>query len=368
MVPRTTVVLDTNRPWVQALFTTMPERMRFLQIDTPLSLLEWASRPAGGKVDPRTRRVVVPGLRRFSALSQRLVARALRSVARETPIDVLISTDPWHAAAFEATPAALKIYYVTDPFDRYTWPRAETIALEQRTTSASDLIVSASLELADDFRARTEAPVVHLPNAVSSRFVETLQHEQSLPPQLAAVEGPIVGVVGQMNDTYDWELLGGLSRLLHDVSFVLVGPVMKRETSWQQFEELVAQPNVTWLGRQPHEMLPEFLAAFDVCLNPLRKDDWNDRRCPLRLFDYVATSVPIVSTAVREVDYFGHQVEIIDSAEQGAALIRELIDSETAPPPDRLEFAQRNTWEARATQWLALIDEHLATREVDPTA
>jgi teichuronic acid biosynthesis glycosyltransferase TuaH len=259
----------------------------------------------------------------------------------------------------EATPAAMKAYYVTDPFEYFAWPRAQTLEFERRVLEVSDIVVATSIQLADDFRTRVNVPVVHVPNAVSQSFLDALRRPLPRPARLGAINGPIIGVIGQINDSYDWDLLEALSRELPDVTTVFVGPVMRSETSTERFDALVARPNVVWIGPQPHAELPEYLAAFDVCLNPLRRDERNDRRSPLRLFDYSATEVPIASTAIREASILSDQVSIIESAEHGPKLIRELLDGPTIDLSKRQAWAQQNTWEARARVWLDLVDEQL---------
>lgn len=358
--PLSVVVLDANGSWIRSLFNAMPDsmRVRSVRVQNPYEMIRAVRRPTEHASNGSTSHTaVVPGLRRFASLSQRLVTRTVRHLADAEPIDMLVCTNPWHAPAYEAVPAALKVYYVTDPFDYYAWPREQTIRLEDRVLAASDLVVATSIQLAEDFRTRGSVRVEHLPNAVSRSFVDALQQPLTAPEALADIDGPIVGAIGQMNDTYDWELIDGLSQRLPDVTFALVGPVMRSETSWDRFTALVERPNVRWLGWQPHESLPALLAAFSVCLNPLRKDRWNDRRSPLRLFDYSATAAPIVSTAIREVEYFNGQIEVVEDAEQGATLIRRLLDTPSVERDARVEWALANTWEQRAAQWVELVGE-----------
>lgn len=360
--PIHTVVLDSNQSWIESLFVTMgrSSRVRLVRVESPPEVLR-RRRARQRRVGPdvETQTVVVPGLRRFAGLSQRRVAQAIRRLAQRDPIDLLVCTNPWHAPAIEATPAAVKAYYVTDPFEYFAWPREETLAFEERVLAASDIVIATSVQLADDFRERVSVPVVHVPNAVSQSFLDALDQPLPRPARLGAIKGAIIGVVGQINDSYDWDLIEALSSDLPDVTTVFVGPVMSSETSMARFEAIVERPNVVWVGAQPHAELPTYLATFDVCLNPLRPDDRNDRRSPLRLFDYSATEAPIASTAIREAETLGDQVAIIQSPEHGAAVIRELLDGPAINAAERRAWARRNTWEDRARVWLDLVEEQL---------
>lgn len=356
------VILDANQSWVESLFVAMSRtaRVQLLRVESPPELLKRLSgraRPAPRGLE--TRSIAVPGLRRFTSLSQRRVSGTLRRVANAAQIDLLVCTSPWHAPAIEETPAALKIYYATDPFQYFAWPRERTRRLEDRALAASDLVVATSVQLADDLRSRVGVPVVHLPNAVSQSFLDALDRQLPRPTELASITGPTIGVIGQINDSYDWDLIDALSRELPDVTTVFVGPVMRSETQSNRFERLATRPNVLWVGPKPHASLPRYLAAFDVCLNPLRKDPRNDRRSPLRLFDYSATRAPIASTPIREAETFGDQLTVIEAPEDAATVVRALLDAPAIDVAARQAWAQRNTWEARADAWLRLVEEHL---------
>jgi colanic acid biosynthesis glycosyl transferase WcaI len=67
--------------------------------------------------------------------------------------------------------------------------------------------------------------------------------------------------------------------------------------------ELIAQAerkglkNVTFLAAQPHDRLPLLLAAADVCLVPLRKVALFETTLPVKMFEVMACSRPIVLSA-----------------------------------------------------------------------
>src|SRR5207253_3195701 len=85
------------------------------------------------------------------------------------------------------------------------------------------------------------------------------------------------------------------------------------------------KPNVHHLGVKPHSELPSYLMHFDVCFNPLIVNDHNDRRSPLRLFDYLATDRPILSTAIREAYEHAPFIEIGDSLDSCIRLLQKML-------------------------------------------
>jgi glycosyltransferase involved in cell wall biosynthesis len=160
--------------------------------------------------------------------------------------------------------------------------------------------------------------------------------------------------VGQLNQSsYDWDLIAGLSKALPEISFVFVGPILEKTP---KIETILSLPNVRWLGPRPHNQLPNYLNGFDVCFNPLVPGEYSDRRSPLRLYDYLATDKPILSTAIREAYSHRPFVEIGRSIDECVAVLRRLASAKSAEDVEaRHCYIEKNTWENRAAQLIQLI-------------
>ena len=190
-------------------------------------------------------------------------------------------------------------------------------------------VFAVAVALAEDFRRETTTPVYHLPMAVSSSF---LRNAEAAPADVQSIRRPIVGCTGQINRSYDWDLI---------------------EEIRQRIDRVFGRPNVHWLGPRPHGLLPDYLNAFDVGLNPLLMSHHADRRSPLRLFDYMSTAKPIISTAIREA--FEHQEHLLiaSSAEECVDLLREVLAGRIAVDAEaRRLYIQGQTWERRAEHLL----------------
>jgi len=359
------MALDTNAPWIRAIFQAMPADVHVdaIEVQEPRAFLRkeraGAVRALGwNSIQPsyRTRTIPVPGLRRFRRLSARVVRRAL---GQPRP-DVLALTNPWHVHAFERLEAGLKVYYPSDAFEYYEWPHAATHAREQVALDTADLVLAMSVQQSEDFRERTRTEVIHFPNAVEREFVSALA---SNPTPASDVDragyDAIVGCVGRINDTYDWAFIDGLVEALPNVRFVFVGPVTGANVvDPERIRRSLDQPNVLWLGERDHALVPSYLASFDICLNPLAQNDHNDRRCPLRLYDYMATHRPILSTAIREASEFGDGVQVAAGVAEGCEMIRAVLRGGLQPETaSRENWLRDNTWHARAREFAALMNE-----------
>jgi glycosyltransferase involved in cell wall biosynthesis len=116
------------------------------------------------------------------------------------------------------------------------------------------------------------------------------------------VEMRCLGYTGNINQRNDFELILRLSEEFRELQIVLVGPVHSVEE--EELNVLKSQGNIVFYGKKTVEELPSFLSRFSVCLMPFITDDWFVRcQQPLKLFEYMSTGKPIVSTYMECLEY-----------------------------------------------------------------
>jgi Glycosyl transferases group 1 len=320
---------------------------RRTSIDQMAACWRWR-KPCEGIEEART---CVP--RRWSAVSSSMVHWfCRRRFADAGRPDAVVFTWPYLAPLCEKLPDMFRIYYCKDPFDRWPGATPATRIMEQRLLDHCDLVFTVSRQLAEDFAPRARGKVIYLPNAVADSFLSLpkLPRPEELPP-----EQRIVGCIGQINYTYDLEYMQRLAALTPEVTYCFVGDVVEYDGAQRRklLSWLRRTENVLWLGPRPHHQLPAFIQNFDICLNCLKVDDNNNRRSPLRLYDYLASDRPVVTTAVREAYEHVPHVLLAESPEDAARVIRESLDGKLRMDlPRRRAYIRQNTWSVRARQFL----------------
>jgi len=351
------LLLDNAAPWVVSLFEAVAAQGHAVRAIRPQSLgtlgLSGGSPPS----------VIVPGWTRFTNLSTMIVARTIGRLLREQPdTDAIVYTLPQYAGIAERIVGPLCAYYAFDPYLSYDWNPGTTKALERRMLERADAVFAISEALSEDFRSQTKTPVVTCGNAVSRSFIERMRQPPPMPPDLPKAPRPMVGCTGQINRSYDWDLVDTLARELPDISFVFIGPIVDEPSPLgERIKSVLQMPNVHWLGPKPHEQLPDYLAGFDICFNPLLVNEYNDRRSPLRLYDYLATDKPILSTPIREAQAHRPFVETGQTAQQCATILRQFAGGQyDCRLTERRRYIGENTWENRASLLLQTLRTTLA--------
>lgn len=255
-----------------------------------------------------------------------------------------------------AWPAARHIgrrFLVANRSDRYSaFAEADgdwIAELERDLLAHADVSVYASNVLLDEERDLSRRAVFLDHGVDLDRFQpdELAEH-----PRLAGIARPRIGFFGTFDDyTVDRNLLVKLAEALPEAQLVLVGPTNS------DLDSLVALPNVHWLGACPVEDVPSYGVGFDVALMPWLSNDWIEHCNPIKLKEYLALGLPVVSTAFPEVQRYRHVVAVADSADEFIGLVRAAVAGDTAgTETSRRAAVAEDTWSRRAGELIDLID------------
>ncbi len=267
----------------------------------------------------------------------------------------------------ERFPDITRVYYCKDPFENWSWGRDYIRPLETRLLNNVDAVFAVSRLLTSDLAPRTPGKAFYLPNG----FCEWFLPNERLPRPGDLPEGkPIVGCVGEINRDYDWDYISAVAGALPDVRICFIGKFDDTNMISQRWiRGLIAKsPNLLWLGWRKHGQLPAYMRHCDILMNFLKADDFGNRRSPLRLYDYLTTDRPIISTGVREAYEHLPHVHIAPEAGQAVELIGEILSGRLKPDLEsRRRYIQNHTWEVRAREFLAELMPIIAAKKQSTT-
>ncbi len=166
-------------------------------------------------------------------------------------------------------------------------------------------------------------------------------------------DGRVAGYVGVIDERLDLDLISDLAERLPDWEIRMVGPVAKISP-----ESLPSAPNITYLGHQPYERLPELMGGFQVALMPFALNEATRSISPTKTLEYLAAGLPVVSTRVADVvaDY-GNVVALEDDAEGFARACSEVVEHCLEERDHKISPLIRfHHWDAIANRMSDLID------------
>jgi len=230
---------------------------------------------------------------------------------------------------------------------------AEFAPWHNRKIKEADLVLCASGPLYEEAKSMCGNALLVRNGAETERF--TPAADKNGPPLykeqeaafLAGSTAPVVGFWGAVADWLDMELIGYLAQSRPQYLFVFIGTI-----TCSIPKELTSLPNLRWLGDQEYEMLPAFARQFDAAIIPFLINDLTNHANPIKMYEYLAAGLPVVSTDLAEVRPFADVVRIISPGDKAAfaegldtALLSDRSESHIA---DRQQTAASESWEQRA--------------------
>jgi GT2 family glycosyltransferase len=259
----------------------------------------------------------------------------------------------------EALAGSRLVYDVIDHFDVFPQRRRALLRNHERALRRAEAVFAVSRPLLDEVR-RGRPDAVYLPNAVDAAFFEAPGDPAAIPERIArarALGRPVAGYVGALARWVDGDLLRALAAARPDWDFVLVGEHLDESLSGL---EKSPPANLVFLGRRPYTSMPAVLHSFDVGLIPFRLGPEGLHASPIKLYEYLATGLPVISTRIPEC---AEVPEVLVSPDGDfSALLdraRDLSRSEEYRARARAR-AREHDWSRRAGEALARL--HLSHR------
>lgn len=315
------------------------------------------------KTLPLTRSERIRRWRTLQCANEELYLSRLRRASRRLPGDELVLwlNHPSQASVLDAFPARrLCCFDWTDDWSQFSllpFDRAGVEKATERMLRDADVVFAVSQSLLE--RARAINPNSHLaPNATDfGLFSRTSGRAIEAP--MEDVPRPRLGYLGQIAETLDFGLVRSLAAAHPAWSFVFIGPVWENCTA--AADDLRRLANVHFVGPQPHDSLPGLLSALDVCLLPHRRNALTQSMDPTKLYDYLASGRPIVSTPVAGTERFRDSLYLAGTAAEFDRAVELALHENGSRSAARREEASRNDWPLRAAQMWALLQRTLGT-------
>ncbi|MEU5696805.1 glycosyltransferase [Actinosynnema sp. NPDC020468] len=236
--------------------------------------------------------------------------------------------------------------------------RASIEALENELLAHSDHVVYVSHALMAEEAPRTGSRAYFLDHGVDVDHF-TPRPEYEWPDDVRAVDGPRIGFFGALDDfVVDFDLLERVAAELPDVSLVLIGDAT------HPMERFDKYPNVHWLGFRPYDTIPAYGSSFDVAIMPWQDNSWIKHSNPIKLKEYLALGLPVVSTDFAELAAYTDRVRSATSHAEFVEAIRvTLAGGPLVTPAASRTSVLAYSWRSRAAALRALSSP--APRDAD---
>lgn len=238
------------------------------------------------------------------------------------------------------------VYYCVDEYTAFTGVSGGLREIEEDLFRRADLVIVSAEKLYESKKQFNPNTFIIRHGVDYEHFKTALADETQIPAEIAGLPRPIIGFHGLLADWVDFALLKKAAEHFPHGSLVLIGKTTV--DAEQKIKILDGVKNIHRLGRKPYADLPAYCKGFDVALNPFVINHLTLSVNPLKVREYLAAGLPVVSTNLPEMKYIDNCLV----AETHDEFIRQ-IETALKEPKPRVEVSRsmaREGWKARVDE------------------
>lgn len=243
------------------------------------------------------------------------------------------------------------IYYCVDEYTAFTGASSGLKEIEDDLFRRADLVVVSGERLFESKKQFNPNTFVIRHGTDWRHFRTALDESTKIPDEIANLPRPIIGFHGLLADWVDYELIKKVAEHFKDGSVVLIGKIAV--DAEQKVKILGDVPNIHFLGRKPYVELPAYCKAFDVALNPFAINELTLAANPLKVREYLAAGLPVVSTDIPEARVLDDCLVGMDHEDFIAKIEQALANPK--PREQVSDAVAHESWEAKVDELRAIL-------------
>ena len=270
----------------------------------------------------------------------------------------LFPPHPYMDVLLEKVPHRFVLTQIVDNFSKIDpsfW--LYEFAKEQypRVSEFSDMVVTSSQANYEEF-SKENKHCYMFDNAVDESFIA----KPSSSPYKLTGERPRLGYVGWITERTDLSLLEYVARECPEWSLHIAGPQHGHKIEESNLARL---SNVEYLGPIPYREVAGFLQTLDVCLIPHKDTEYSKSMSPLKLYQYLASGRPIVSSNIAGLEKYREYVSVSENFEEFVECIKDALESDSLRlSAARVKKAKMETWDKRVRDIYNKVSKHMSTK------
>ncbi len=277
------------------------------------------------------------------------VEKAMRKLNFQTPVNIIFNP----AAGLLAGKLGEKylIYYCVDEYTAFTGASKGLREIEEGLFKEADLVIVSAEKLLTDKKKFNENTFIIRHGVDFTHFRKALDKETEIPDKIKDLPKPIIGFHGLLADWVDFELIKKTAEHFKNGSVVLIGKIaVDAERKVKILDDV---ENVHFLGRKPYQDLPAYCKGFDAALNPFAISELTLAANPLKVREYLAAGLPVISTDIPEVAILGN----CRIGKNHDDFIRQIEEALKNPGPQKVisDTVENESWEARVDELREII-------------
>ena len=219
-----------------------------------------------------------------------------------------------------------------------------------------DLVFCTSRKLEERCRTLAGSRVHFLSNVVDYEHFSKARANPLEPDDLKSLPHPRIGFIGALSSyKIDVENITYVAKKRPEWQWVLIGKIGEGQPD-SNLDALQTFPNIHFLGPKDYQILPEYLAHFDVAVIPTPRNDYTESMFPMKFFEYMAAGRAIVARDIHSLQEYRNVFYPYDSGLELERQIETALRGGIREPALSDQLARENTWERRLEKMIDFIN------------
>ncbi len=268
-----------------------------------------------------------------------LLVRTLKKKIKQNNfhVPILISSSPIMYGLLGKLGETSSHYFCLDDYSLFKGAFQSLIELENKLLEKVDSSFSVSMQL---LKTRIPKSGINnfLPQGVDIDHFSNIN--KTYAAKMGRIKKPIIGFFGLISEWVDLKIIDSLAKDYPDCSIVILGDASVDISS------LRTHPNVHLLGKVPYDELPSYASRFDVGIIPFKINELTAAVNPLKLIEYLALGLPVVTTPMHEVEKFKDYIYIANDLNEFTKMVEVAIKNDTEKmKEERKKVITHYSWE-----------------------
>ena len=147
--------------------------------------------------------------------------------------------------------------------------------------------------------------------------------------------------VGAIGKWFDLDLIKYLANKNKDVDICIIGKPQIDISCLEKYD------NVKILGAKPYSEIPAYIKNSDIAIIPFINNEFTDRINPIKLFEYFACGIPVVTSNMLEVKLMDSPAYVAKDKYEFSNIVRHILKNNIRETERYIDFAKNNSWNAR---------------------
>lgn len=291
-----------------------------------------------------------------AAMAAQTIERTLTWLGYHQPLMINAFNPFLGAYLSEKLEVKSSYYYCYDEIGAARWTHRHGPRLEKRLLAQVDGLIASSAPLLEA-KGSLMLPEQRL---LLKNGANVSLFEQAFRPQPKRDRAPTLGYLGSIDDRTNVDLLLDTLDRWPEARLLMVG----RITDASVAERLSTHERVELAGAQAPQALPQWVERMDVGLIPFVKNEFTRYIYPLKINEYLAAGLPVVSTHFGDLGDFHQVAHVVEEAQFAAACQEVWYQDSPGQRKMRRAFAREQSWEGRAAELAAWLQKRRQVRNL----